>query len=95
MCTYRCVKCGNTWEIDDGKSVDNSHGLCPPCAKEETIPLFRKRQLREGNFDCFGKAAEYCDQLACLYRELCLAPIPGPHEIEAIYVKLNRKAKTI
>ena len=29
-------------------------------------------QRAEGNFDCFGTADDYCDQLNCLFREDCL-----------------------
>lgn len=33
----------------------------------------RARQIKEGNFDCFGRAKNgYCDQLMCLYRQECL-----------------------
>lgn len=33
----------------------------------------RTRQLNEGNFDCFGRAAAgYCDQGNCYYRAECL-----------------------
>ena len=28
--------------------------------------LIRAIQLAEGNFDCFGTAEDYCDQLNCL-----------------------------
>jgi len=34
--------------------------------------LIRAIQLSEGNFDCFGKAEDYCDQLSCLFRKDCL-----------------------
>jgi hypothetical protein len=34
--------------------------------------LIREIQKAEGNFDCFGTATEYCDQLTCLFREDCL-----------------------
>jgi hypothetical protein len=29
-------------------------------------------QRAEGNFECFGTATDYCDQMACLFREDCL-----------------------
>ena len=29
-------------------------------------------QRAEGNFDCFGTADDYCDQLNCLFRMDCL-----------------------
>ena len=28
----------------------------------------------EGNFDCFGTAKGYCDQLQCCFRQDCLSP---------------------
>jgi predicted metal-binding transcription factor (methanogenesis marker protein 9) len=34
--------------------------------------LIRAIQRAEGNFDCFGSAERWCDQSACLYRDLCL-----------------------
>lgn len=35
--------------------------------------LIREIQRAEGNFDCFGTARDYCDQLECCFRDLCLA----------------------
>ena len=34
--------------------------------------LVKGIQRAEGNFDCFGTAISYCDQLNCLFREDCL-----------------------
>jgi hypothetical protein len=34
--------------------------------------LIKSIQRTEGNFDCFGTAIDYCDQLGCLFREDCL-----------------------
>jgi len=36
--------------------------------------LIRAIQRKEGNFDCFGTAVNYCDQFACLWRQDCLKP---------------------
>ena len=36
--------------------------------------LIRKVQKAEGNFDCFRRAADYCDQLQCCFRDDCLKP---------------------
>lgn len=73
MTAYICISCKKTWSIDNGdmKSIA-SGGLCKSCLKESLASLYRKRQLEEGNFDCFGKATDYCDQLQCKYRDLCL-----------------------
>jgi len=73
MTMYLCIKCGKSWESgDDDPDVTPSGSLCKPCLKECLIPLYRKRQAEEGNFDCYAKATNYCDQLGCKYRELCL-----------------------
>ncbi len=73
MTVFRCIKCEKTWEVDNGDLDSTPSGsLCKPCLKESLVPVFRKRQLQEGNFDCFGKAANYCDQSQCRYKELCL-----------------------
>jgi len=34
--------------------------------------LIRSIQQQEGNFDCFGSAVDYCDQLQCSWRDDCL-----------------------
>jgi hypothetical protein len=61
------------WRIDNGDiDYTPSSGLCKPCLKDSLIPLYRKRPSKERNFDCFGKATDYCDQLQYKYRELYL-----------------------
>jgi hypothetical protein len=37
------------------------------------VELIRAIQRAEGNFDCFGRAGDFCDQEGCLFRSLCLA----------------------
>ena len=37
--------------------------------KAEVIKAIQKS---EGNFDCFGTATDYCDQMNCLFRMDCL-----------------------
>ncbi len=73
MTMYRCIKCGKNWELKDG-DIDStpSGSLCKPCLKECLIPIYRKRQAKEGSFECYAKAADYCDQSLCKYRVLCL-----------------------
>ena len=74
MTAYLCIKCGKTWEIENGDTDSVSSGsLCKPCLRECLAPIYRKRQSEERNFDCFGKATDYCDQFKCKYRELCLS----------------------
>jgi len=34
--------------------------------------LIKQIQRKQGNFDCFGSAVDYCDQFDCLFRTSCL-----------------------
>lgn len=69
---YICVRCNKMWSKDDGDNDPHPSGtLCQECLKESLAPIYRRRQLKEGNFDCFGKAQGYCDQKDCLYRRFC------------------------
>lgn len=34
--------------------------------------LIKNIQRKEGNFDCFGNAIDYCDQSACCWINDCL-----------------------
>jgi len=47
--------------------IKNTFGL----SKTE---LIRRIQRAEGNFECFGTAKDYCDQIVCCFREDCLEP---------------------
>lgn len=53
------------------KKMAKSLGLkiSPEMKKAEVI---KEIQRKEGNFDCFGTAVNYCDQDKCLFREDCL-----------------------
>ncbi len=42
------------------------------------IELIRAIQKAEGNFDCYGTAIDYCDQLECSFRSSCLGEAPKP-----------------
>ena len=72
----KCIRCGVEWEKDSvvewGPS-DCSSSLCTACFVEVVSPLIHKKQRLEGNFDCFGKAGCFCDQLGCKYRQWCVA----------------------
>lgn len=56
------------------KKMAKSLGLkiSPQMKKPEVI---KAMQRKEGNFDCFGTATEYCDQEKCLFREDCLVSV--------------------
>lgn len=75
----KCISCNLVWDKDTGtirEDVDYdqhiSHGLCSKCLRERCLELFRSRQRKEGNFDCFGRSNGYCDQVNCKYRNVCL-----------------------
>jgi hypothetical protein len=72
----KCIKCGEEWEkstfIPWGPD-DYTSSFCNTCFRELISHVIHRKQLKEGNFDCFGKASVYCDQSACKYRELCLS----------------------
>ena len=36
------------------------------------VELIKEIQRKEGNFDCFRTALDYCDQEACLWKKECL-----------------------
>jgi hypothetical protein len=71
----KCIKCHKEWE--KASSIiwgpdDISSSLCDACFREVASPIIHKKQLKEGNFDCFAKADAYCDQFGCKYRQWCL-----------------------
>ena len=50
-----------------GKSLGvNSFG-------KSKVELIKEIQREQGNFDCFGTAKDYCDQLECLFRASCFS----------------------
>jgi hypothetical protein len=70
----KCVKCGIEWEKDSKVAWgpnDISSSLCDACFREAISPIIHKKQLKEGNFDCFGKGGTHCDQSECKYRQWC------------------------
>jgi hypothetical protein len=70
-----CIRCSKKWEKDSviaWEPDDYSGSLCSSCFVEVISPIIHRKQLREGNFDCFGKAGSYCDQFGCKYMEWCL-----------------------
>lgn len=74
---YQCVDCKRKWyteETDDINTKELSHGICHDCAIVLLSPRIHKKQIAEGNFDCFGKAIENCDQKNCKYLEVCIDP---------------------
>ena len=71
----KCMRCGKEWEKDSEISWgpdDISSSLCNACFKKAISPIIHRKQLREGNFNCFGTAGAYCDQSECKYMQWCL-----------------------
>lgn len=73
---YQCINCKCKWATNgDDVNIETkeiSHGLCKECLSIRLLHIYRTKQLKEGNFDCYGKSNGYCDQKKCLYRELCM-----------------------
>ncbi|RJR41154.1 MAG: hypothetical protein C4576_18680 [Desulfobacteraceae bacterium] len=55
--------------LDDGP---DSSGLCIDCLREALKPLYRSQQKKQGLFECFGTANDYCDQAGCRYNRICV-----------------------
>ncbi len=53
------------------RKIARKRGIKTP-GKFKKPELIRIIQRAEGNFDCFGTAMNYCDQLNCLWRKDCL-----------------------
>ena len=70
---YQCIRCKITWGEGIPELEGYSHGLCLACLREALAPIYRKRQIEEGNFDCFARSTGFCDQIMCKYRRICLS----------------------
>lgn len=66
-----CIQCGEVYGEKEspifGKDEETS-GLCRGCRAD----IFKEKQRRQGNYDCFGSAIGDCDQAMCRYRGLCV-----------------------
>ncbi len=58
--------------VKEIREIAKKHGV--KVGKLNKTDLIRSIQLAEGNFDCFGKAANGCDQTECVWIEDCLSP---------------------
>lgn len=72
---YQCIRCHTTWGDGVPEVEGYSHGLCLQCLREALVPLYRRRQVQEGHFDCFGRSTGYCDQSECKYHRICVASV--------------------
>jgi hypothetical protein len=60
-----CINCNKTWEKDSVIAWgpdDYTGSLCDSCFVKVISPLIHRKQLKEGNFECFGKTRDFCDQ---------------------------------
>ena len=57
-------------KLNQVRLMAKKHGI-KSVGKTKTY-LIREIQLKEGNFGCFGTATDYCDQMACCFRPICL-----------------------
>ncbi len=39
---------------------------------KKKVELIREIQLKEENFDCYGRATDFCDQSNCCFMSTCL-----------------------
>lgn len=59
-------------KVEEIKKIAQKMGVTAIGAKAEII---KSIQRTEGNFDCFGTAANgFCDQSMCLWKTDCLKP---------------------
>jgi hypothetical protein len=71
----KCIRCNREWEKEtpvDWKADQYTSSLCDACFVEVASEVIKRKQRREGNFDCFATADTYCDQVTCKYRRWCL-----------------------
>jgi hypothetical protein len=64
--------CLNASREEMGKASINTKKQCIENDFLDITALIRSIQRVEGNFDCFSRAKEYCDQSACCWRPYCL-----------------------
>ena len=57
--------------INEVRKIAKDKGI-KLAARQTKVEIIRTIQKVEGNFDCFGMAQGYCDQMNCLWREDCL-----------------------
>ena len=61
-----CIGCGCIITKGTPEQYASS-GVCKVCLQKQIKAI----QRRNGNFDCFGSAIDFCDQANCKYRWQC------------------------
>jgi hypothetical protein len=64
--------CSNASPVKTDKVSINTKKQCIENDFLDVTALIRSIQRVEGNFDCYSKAKEYCDQSDCCWRPYCL-----------------------
>jgi len=67
--------CLNASQEEMGKASINAKRQGIEDDSLDITAMIRSIQRVEGNFDCFRRAKEYCDQLDCCWRPYCLQRI--------------------
>jgi len=62
---------GDKMDLATVKKMAKGLGLAP--GRKTKVELIHAIQKAEGNFDCFGTAIDYCDQMDCCFKDECLA----------------------
>ena len=62
--------------VKELQKMANGLGVKVTKFKKADIIRIRAIQKAEENFDCFGTATDYCDQMSCLCRSDCLGIRP-------------------
>jgi len=57
-------------KLNEIRKMAKRHGI--ESVGKTKADLIREIQVQEGNFDCFGTAMGYCDQMSCCFRPICL-----------------------
>jgi hypothetical protein len=60
-------------KMNEVRRLAKAHGI--KTNRKAKDDLIREIQRAEGNFDCFGSAGDYCDQLECRFRDMCLKQV--------------------
>lgn len=56
-------------KIEEIRRIAKAHGI--NAFGKTKVSLVKEIQRKEGHFDCFATAIDYCDQFSCAFREAC------------------------
>lgn len=66
---YRCIYCSVQWGVEACEDI--SDGVCPVCTRSKLKHKIHNWQRREGSWDCFSSAIDYCSE-ECMFKWACL-----------------------